>query len=330
VLRPAALPPSGFTYPAIGTLPASAYTWFNNPALPFWPLSADLISTPFMPPAGGWPAWWTPTAPAWPKPWTDTNQTSYYVQDPGVKNPFLFAANQPVQPPPVPPRRLFQISDFYGSGRGYTISNGLAGPYSGDFPSNAATVYFNNDNYYSTTYSTVQNPIPANPNAGNVRFSGDPRINTQIRDNMNVPSLANPMADLTSVPTTAIDTMGNVNVDPFTQKYLGFPAGDHRDVPYFRSEWLQKVMNLTTVRTHQYAVWITVGFFEVTQVGDPQLAVTDPTRAYDQLGLEIGALDGRNTRYRSFFLVDRTKADGFNPYLPGNFRDCVLYRQTIE
>ena len=27
---------------------------------------------------------------------------------------------------------------------------------------------------------------------------------------------------------------------------------------------LQKVMNLTTVRTHQYAVWMTVGFFEVT------------------------------------------------------------------
>ena len=31
---------------------------------------------------------------------------------------------------------------------------------------------------------------------------------------------------------------------------------------------MQRVMNLTTVRTHQYAVWITVGFFEVLKQGD--------------------------------------------------------------
>ena len=27
-------------------------------------------------------------------------------------------------------------------------------------------------------------------------------------------------------------------------------------------------MNLTTVRTHQYAVWITIGFFEIKRQGD--------------------------------------------------------------
>ena len=43
-------------------------------------------------------------------------------------------------------------------------------------------------------------------------------------------------------------------------------------------------MNLTTVRTHQYAVWITVGFFEVTRQGDPGMLGQAPQPAYDILG----------------------------------------------
>ncbi len=107
---------------------------------------------------------------------------------------------------------------------------------------------------------------------------------------------------------------------------------DQRDHPYFRTEMLQKIANLTTPRTQQYAVWITVAFFEVTQEGNPQLA-NDPVNyiyAYDILGLEVGALDGRNVRYRGFFVIDRTKAVGFNPQMPGDFRTCVTYRNLIE
>ena len=94
--------------------------------------------------------------------------------------------------------------------------------------------------------------------------------------------------------------------------------------PAFRSEWIQKITNLTTVRTHQYAVWITIGLFEVVQPGDPTTATPDI------LGLEVGLLSGRNTRYRSFFLLDRTRAIGFNPQAPGDLRNVVVYRQDIE
>jgi hypothetical protein len=87
---------------------------------------------------------------------------------------------------------------------------------------------------------------------------------------------------------------------------------------------LQKVMNLTTVRTHQFAVWITVGFFEVVKTGTAELG--NP----DILGQELGLTAGKNVRYRSFFTLDRTRATGFNPYYPGNFRDCVTYRRRIE
>ena len=52
----------------------------------------------------------------------------------------------------------------------------------------------------------------------------------------------------------------------------GTTATDNRQHPYFRTELMQKAMNLTTVRTHQYAVWITVGFFEVKRQGDLLMA----------------------------------------------------------
>src|SRR5262249_39109472 len=84
----------------------------------------------------------------------------------------------------------------------------------------------------------------------------------------------NQTADLTAIPLLG-QTPPNV--------YLGGAGGgtnpDQRDHPYFRTEWLQKVANLTTVRTHQYAVWITVGFFEVTRQGDPLLANVNPVPA---------------------------------------------------
>ena len=39
---------------------------------------------------------------------------------------------------------------------------------------------------------------------------------------------------------------------------------------------------------------------------------------------------GKNVRYRSFFILDRTRAHGFNPSAPGDFRDVVTYRQRIQ
>ena len=149
-------------------------------------------------------------------------------------------------------------------------------------------------------------------------------------------SLTNPDADLISEPlsgstSTTTNYIGGLSqaADP-TATPPTTAVNDNRDHPYFRSEWLQRVANLTTPRTHQYAVWITVGFFEVTQQGDPSLALTNPLLAYDILGLELGVIDGKNTRYRGFFLLDRTRAVGFNPANPGDFRDVVVYRQMIE
>ncbi len=106
---------------------------------------------------------------------------------------------------------------------------------------------------------------------------------------------------------------------------------DDRQHPYWRSELIQKAMNLTTVRTHQYAVWITIGFFEIKKQGDiGMLGQGVPQLAFDIMGSEVGAANGNNVRYRGFFIVDRLKLTGFNFNTAGAFRTAILYRKIIQ
>jgi hypothetical protein len=271
--------------------------------------------------------------------WSGANGTPPgFAQDPGWKSPYLFTQNNPVQPAPNPPRRLFQIADrpsFHGNA---STGNCFLYPNTPGVPN-----WFINTTTGGTLSPTVTSPTPFPPPL--TVHTGTAAINSLVVDNTDVSPtdpttrwvnpyrITNPNMDLVA---PVVETMGDNN-------YLGGAnsGNDQRDHPYFRTEWMQKMVNLTTVRTHQYAVWITVGFFEVTRAGDPQLAnvpfnsgnrldAQGHDKAYDILGLELDALAGRNVRYRGFFLVDRTKAVGFNPALPGDFRSCVVYRQRIE
>ncbi len=158
---------------------------------------------------------------------------------------------------------------------------------------------------------TTANPTP-NPHDNSSQY-GDTSFNAYTVVN------GAPVVDLSSAPSAAAPTVG-------TSWLGGIAAGDNRQHPVFQTEWLQKVMNLTTVRTHQFAVWVTVGFFEVSSAGNAQVVPPIP----DVLGREVGAREGRAIRYRSFFLLDRTRIPGFNPQDPGDFRDVVLYRRRIE
>ncbi len=124
---------------------------------------------------------------------------------------------------------------------------------------------------------------------------------------------------------------------PATSVGLGQPNNpsspflDAREHPSWRIEMLQRVMNLTTVRTHQYAVWITVGFFEVIRRGDVGMVASgNPRLAFDLLGPEVGPRGDGTVRYRGFFLVNRLKLDGFDPTTSGRWRSSVVYRQSIQ
>ena len=247
----------------------------------------------------------TPTLPP-----AYTTATSYNL-DPGVRNLSLYqgiatgaaplsTAAGVRMPPAIPTRRLFQIPDAINA----------------TSPSNASEKgdpYINN-----LTPATAGNPAPG----------ALPPMNASTTVTVNV---NNGVASLywPGTPTPPLALPSGV-----TNPYLGATTGstpDNRQHPYFRSEMLQKVMNLTTVRTHQHAVWITIGFFEVKRQGDLMMAGSQfPTLAFDILGPEIGAATGQTTRYRGFFLVDRTKLTGFDDTAPGSFQPAVVYRQMIE
>jgi hypothetical protein len=284
------------------SFPDIDYTVMRPASLPPSP-STFLPSNPtYTAPMATWPA----SSVAWP----NTQPTGGgLIIDPGQRNPYYFtqpsalppttlppnfnptgAVNAAGPPPSIPAQRLFQIADARGT-------------------SNASDGGDNN----------VNNQTQIALNVGGVQ------VNLLYNNDCD---LMLPKLD----PAVFPNNVDAAAAPPFDISLGGNGGQDRRQHPYFRTEWLQKIMNLTTVRTHQYAVWITVGFFEVTQQGDPLLANSAQgyQLAYDQLGMELNALSGRNIRYRSFFIIDRTKLVGFNPIAPGDFRNAVIYRQTIE
>ncbi|MCI0357595.1 MAG: hypothetical protein L0211_03805, partial [Planctomycetaceae bacterium] len=97
---------------------------------------------------------------------------------------------------------------------------------------------------------------------------------------------------------------------------------------YFRYQVMQKLGNTFSTTSNCFAVWMTMGFFEVEDLpsGIPDAAHPDALR----LGQEIGADSGEIVRHRAFYIIDRSVPVGHAPGQKLNSENCILLRRMIE
>lgn len=104
--------------------------------------------------------------------------------------------------------------------------------------------------------------------------------------------------------------------------------------PYFRYQALQKLGNTFTTHSNVFAVWMTVGYFEVEEVPNwAPVTGNDQKSAWPdgyRLGQEVGLDSGEVQRHRAFFIIDRSVPVGYMPGEKLNSDQCILLKRFIE
>jgi hypothetical protein len=96
---------------------------------------------------------------------------------------------------------------------------------------------------------------------------------------------------------------------------------------YFRYQSIQRLANLTTTRSNVFAIWITVGYFEVTPA--PNGVDAGHPDGY-QLGQELGSDTGDIVRHRGFYIFDRSIPMGYQRGVDINNSKGVILQRFIE
>ncbi|MEZ6118968.1 MAG: hypothetical protein R3C28_20695 [Pirellulaceae bacterium] len=122
-----------------------------------------------------------------------------------------------------------------------------------------------------------------------------------------------------------------------TTPLLGEDTPNSPTHSYFWNQDLRRLGNLTTTHSNVYAVWITVGYFEVMpwNANDPlnTAAIPTPDLAHPdgyQLGRELGSETGQINRDRAFYIIDRSIPVGFEKGQNHNVDQTILLERFIE
>jgi len=118
---------------------------------------------------------------------------------------------------------------------------------------------------------------------------------------------------------------------------LSHPAFD-TDTAWFRFEPLIRAASNTTARSEVYAIWITLGLFEVADMGGTlPVAVHDgfmtPVNRYPdgyRLLREYGTDTGEAKRHRAFFIFDRSIPVGYRAGSDLNVQDGILVESYFD
>jgi hypothetical protein len=167
--------------------------------------------------------------------------------------------------------------------------------------------------------------------------------NSLFEFNNSYPTLfANPFraaaaADLAPLPalrTKGVEATLLRSADPATptESLFGYESTEKFDNtsrnPFFHYHSIQRLGNLVSTTSNVYAVWITVGYFEV-EAAYPLPSEFEPPDGF-LLGQELGSDTGEIQRHRMFMMVDRSIPVAFQPGQDHNVDRAVLLRRFIE
>jgi hypothetical protein len=150
---------------------------------------------------------------------------------------------------------------------------------------------------------------------------------------------------------------GNPRVTDNENLIFQFPSGipwcNDAQNAYFKYLGVERLGNLTTTRSNVYALWVTVGYFEVKpapravnmpDADHPWMIPAQLNMTVDQLqllidqiypdkyelGQELGSDTGEIVRHRGFYLIDRSIPVGFQRGQDLNVEKSILLKRFIE
>ncbi|MFW6170542.1 MAG: hypothetical protein ACODAD_08630, partial [Planctomycetota bacterium] len=101
----------------------------------------------------------------------------------------------------------------------------------------------------------------------------------------------------------------------------------------FRYHSAARLSNLVGNNSNVFAVWITLGYFEVERNPESDTAPDGVDQAHPdgfRLGQELGTYSGDIKRHRAFYIIDRSIPVAFEPGQNNNVDHAILLRRFIE